>query len=151
MSGTAGAKRPQRTPQRGAVQIKGRLPRASADLFLWAVDVTAVTTRNRGAEGPPSQNACTVAALETWAEQVLLANPDVAEATARARFGAQDDDDADTIAARAALLDLLHELGLNHLIPAIEPEAADLRDDADPRGPVNDRTGPPGRRRGEAG
>ena len=99
-------------------QVKGRVPKASADLFSWAVHVAGMVTEP--GRRPPSQNTCVIAALEDWAVAVLANHPGVAEAgisrlTQDPNFGAQD---------RAELSDLLQRLELDDLVVVVDPDRA---------------------------
>lgn len=100
------------------LQIKGRLPRASADLFAWAVHVAGMLTEP--GRRPPSQNTCITAALESWAEQVLTNNPEAA----RAGLLRLEQDPNFQQADRRELAALLHRLELSDLSDLVDPIAS---------------------------
>ena len=106
------------------VQVKGRLPRASADLITWAVYVAGIITEP--GHRPPSQNTCVTAALETWAEQVLANNPEAA----RAGLARLTQDPNFVEADRHELASLLHRLELKELVDDVDPIVAASHDGA---------------------
>lgn len=97
------------------VQVKGRVPKASSDLFSWAVHVAGMVTEP--GRRTPTQNTCVIAALEDWAAAVLTNHPGAAEAglttlTQDPNFGEVD---------RADLVQVLMRLELDDLIEGISP------------------------------
>ena len=95
-----------------AVQIKGRVPEATAALFDLAVDVMAQTAqvvrRHRGGATRTvafTQNAAVIAALTEWTEAVLVAHPDLAVALAADRIADPETDPSKREALERGLRD----------------------------------------------